>query len=101
MRQTDLVSLTVELADGSTDTITATGTHPFWAESGEELASRPLALEHAGEDDGRYVSSTGGRWVEARHLRLSDRLLSRFSASATVVGLRIRTERERVYYLTV
>lgn len=78
MAETDLVTLTVALADGSTDTITATRTHPFWVESGDELAARPLALQHAGEDDGRYVSSTGGRWVEARHMRLSDRLFAMF-----------------------
>jgi len=65
-----------------------------------ELAERPLALEHAGTD-AAYVSAEGGRWVAARDLKTSDRLLLIDGRSATVTGLMIRLERTKVYNLKV
>jgi hypothetical protein len=43
----------------------------------------------------------GGRWTEARWLRLGDQFLTKTGHSATVVGLCIRIERIRVYNLNV
>jgi RHS repeat-associated protein len=97
----DLVTLKLEFDDGSTDEITATGNHPFWVVEGEELAERP-AVEKLPEA-GRIVNpyGTGGRWTEARWLRLGDHFLTRTGKSATVAGLIIRTERVKVYNLHV
>ena len=43
----------------------------------------------------------GGRWTEARWLRLGDVFLTRTGKSATVSGLTIRIERVKVYNLHV
>ncbi len=43
----------------------------------------------------------GGRYVMAGDLKLSDQLLLRDGRSATITGLRVRTERTRVYNLSV
>lgn len=99
-------TLAAKLSDGSTQTIEATGNHPFWVASGKALSDRPLSIEHAGAD-AHYVSPPtaasggGGRWCDARDLALGDRLLAREFDSATVIGLQTRTERTRVYNLTV
>ena len=47
------------------------------------------------------AASGGGRWTEARWLRLGDHFLTRTGKSATVTGLIIRTERVKVYNLHV
>jgi len=44
---------------------------------------------------------SGGRWTEARWLRLGDHFLTKTGKSATVVGLPIRMERVQVYNLQV
>ena len=69
-------------------------------ESGKGLVARPLALEDAGKD-ANYVGKRGSRWIDARHIRLGDMLLSPSGMSATVTGLTIRIERVRVYNFTV
>src|SRR5690606_8387393 len=99
----DLVNLTLTFDDGSTDEITATGNHPFWVIDGEELADRP-GVEKLPEDQqglNPYGPSSGGRWTEARWLRLGDHFLTRTGKSATVSGLTIRIERVKVYNLQV
>lgn len=87
-----------------TETISATGNHPFWVQSAGRnqtaLTHRPLALHHTGED-AEYLGPNGGRWVQARHLTPGDQLLLKEGRSATVCGLTVRTERTRVYNFNV
>jgi hypothetical protein len=87
-----------------TETVSATGNHPFWVQSpgsgAAPLTQRPLALHHTGED-AEYLGPNGGRWVQARHLTPGDQLLLKDGRSATVCGLTVRTERTRVYNLNV
>ncbi len=104
----DVVTLTVEYEDGSTEEITATGNHPFWVADGDRLEVRP-AVEKLPESeqglnpygapsaadlaDRLGVGERGGRWTEARWLRRGDHFLTRTGKSATVVGLTVRPER--------
>ncbi len=95
----DLVTVTIEDADGEQGLLTCTGGHPFWVADGVQLDERPTIVEQHGEIYDRI--SEGGRWTEARWLRLGDQFVTRTGKSATVVGLEIRLERERVYNLAV
>ncbi len=63
----DLVTVVI-----GSDKIKATGNHPFWVISGDHLADRPMARDvPVHEQD----ATAGGRWVEARNLRVADTLL--------------------------
>jgi hypothetical protein len=94
----EIVTVTLELDDGSASTIEATGSHPFWVTKGEDLEQRPVVAEL--HPNGSQITS-GGRWTEARWLRLGDQFLTKTGRSATVAGLSIRIERTRVYNLNV
>ncbi len=87
-----------------TESVSATGNHPFWvdmaASGAPALTARPLALHHTGPD-AEYVGPRGGRWVQARHLTPGDILLLKDGRSATVCGLTVRSERTHVYNLSV
>ncbi len=102
----DIITLEFVLDDGSTETVRATGNHPFWVVDGEALTARPPSEENnSGPDSnpraGESPNANGSRWVDARWLRLGDRFLTRSGYSATVSGLTIRLERVRVYNLKV
>jgi RHS repeat-associated protein len=101
----DMVEMTVTVtSDGvgsSTETITCTGSHPFWVTSGIALAQRPAAAELPASRRRIAPETHTGRWTEARWLRVGDHFLNRTGKSATVSGLAIRMERVRVYNLTV
>ena len=64
----DFVSITIGQSH-----VSATGNHPFWVCSGEDLTTRPDASHISTEEQG---VDTVGRWVNARDLRLGDNLLS-------------------------
>ena len=96
----DLATINITHADGSIETIDATGNHPFFILQGKDLAKRPLALEHA-EKDAHYVGKQGSRWIDARHIKVGDLLLSPSGNSATVTGLTLTIEKVRVYNFTV
>ena len=97
----DIVALTIVHEDGSSETIEATGNHPFWVVEGDRLAERPAVEELPDAERGLNPYGNGGRWTEARWLRLGDVFLTRTGKSATVSGLIIRTERVKVYNLHV
>lgn len=94
----DLVTIAVETGEGASLRIDCTGGHPFWVVAGDGLADRPPCTELLVADS---APTPGGRWVDARWLRLGDRFLTRTGVSATVAGLTIRLERVRVYNLHV
>ena len=93
----DMITLHLDLGDGSSDEITCTGNHPFWVVSGDRLDERPSVSDLPAADQ---VAKPSGRWTEARWLRLGDRF-KRTGYSATVSGLMIRMERVKVYNLKV
>lgn len=64
--------------------IEATGNHPFWVVQGKDLAERPAANDIGEVDRG---ITTRGRWVEARHLRTDDELLTHSGQLVTIDGL--------------
>ena len=63
------------------DKIEATGNHPFWVISGENLADRPVARDVPVHEQG---TTAGGRWIEARDLRVADTLLRNNGQSVRV-----------------
>ena len=52
--------------------IVATGNHPIWVARGENLASRPRVESELAPHE--HALTKEGRWVEARHLQLGDKL---------------------------
>jgi hypothetical protein len=94
----DIITLTLDTDDGSTETIEATGNHPFWVVSGDDLNNRPEVCELPGPE---AEPTPSGRWTEARWLRLGDVFLTATGRSATVSGLTVRMERTKVYNLSV
>jgi hypothetical protein len=78
--------------------IEATGNHPFWVISGEDLASRPLAQDLP-ED--KQIFSALGRWVEARSLKIGDGLMLIHGGAASVSSLTVRQDHLLVYNLHV
>jgi hypothetical protein len=99
-REGEILELTVRAEDGTEEVITTTPGHVFWVEAGEDLANRPLATSLA-DATARYSSPRGGRWIEAKWLRVGDAYWGTKGRSATVVGLIIRSERTLVYNLRV
>jgi len=79
----------VRIQAGGT-TLVATGGHPFWVESGEGLEQRPAGVESG---DGGGGQAVRGRWVDARDLRVGDRLISRSAGAVAIDSLSVE-ERE-------
>ena len=78
------------------DTIKATGNHPFWVTSGENLDGRPAATDLSLLEQ---AMTPKGRWVEARNLRIGDTLLRSDNSIATIDDLRSSIEQSTVYNL--
>ena len=72
----DVVSIGIKSAR-----LEATGNHPFWVARGEGLEGRPPAKELPAAERGM---TAGGRWVEARDLRVGDRLVLRGGEGAAI-----------------
>lgn len=87
--------------------IEATGNHPFWVAAGAGLPDRPEAHDvPAGEraalaSGGDRSHGAAGRWVEARDLRVGDRVLLRDGRTTPVEGVAIRPAALPVYNLEV
>jgi hypothetical protein len=97
----EIVSVTLQIDDDSTETIECTAEHPFWVTAGEDLAQRPVVQALPLHERQMAIETHGGRWTEAKWLRLGDHFLTKSGRSATVSGLTIRIERARVYNLSV
>lgn len=97
-----MVTIELEMIDleGNVDyeTVACTAGHPFLVSEGDDLESRPEARELTADERG---AAKVGRWTEARWLRIGDRFKTKTGYSATVVGLTIRLEREKVHNLLV
>ena len=83
------------------ESVTATGNHPFFVVSGEDLFSRPVPEELAHEPATTTAYSLFGRWVEARDLRVGDRLLGPDGDSLPISVLASETKTLFVYNLNV
>ena len=81
--------------------VTAAGNHPFFVVSGEDLFSRPVPEELAHEPATTTAYSLFGRWVEARDLRVGDRLLGPDGDSLPISVLASETKTLFVYNLNV
>ncbi len=90
----DMVTLT---AGG--ERIEATGHHPFWVIEGEGLGGRPKPQHVEKDEPGN--AGTPGRWVDARDLRVHDRVLMRSGATAEVTAVAARADALPVYNLHV
>jgi len=93
----DFIDIRIWTPIGS-DKVKATGNHPFWVASGENLDARPAAkdvplLEQA--------MTLNGRWVEARDLRIGDTLLRNDNSIATIEDVRLSIEQSQVHNLEV
>ena len=66
-----------------------------------DLSVRPVIQALAPDERDMTVSSHGGRWTEAKWLRIGDHFLTKAGKRATVAGLTIRIERVKVYNLKV
>jgi len=91
--QGDVITIGLEA-----DTISATGNHPFWVIQGEDLPTRPFPADIK-ENATDNIES--GRWVEARDLRVGDRLRVLGDAIAVVSSLSSRWDSLPVYNLEV
>ncbi|MCZ2340495.1 MAG: hypothetical protein LC104_01705 [Bacteroidales bacterium] len=76
----------------------ATGNHPVWVVTGEGVDQRDPP-EHTPASSA--TGSIRGRWVEARGLRVGDRLLLRDGDEAAVESLVVSQEALRVYNVEV
>jgi RHS repeat-associated protein len=92
----DLVTMQV-----AGESVTATGNHPFFVVSGEDLFSRPVPEELAHEPATTTAYSLFGRWVEARDLRVGDHLLGPDGDSLPISALASETKTLFVYNLNV
>ena len=79
-------------------TVVATGNHPFWVIEGEQLGDRPIVTDL--NPDERCLTMSG-RWVQARHLKAGDQLLSRFASAARIQMLEVGRSICRVYNMQV
>jgi len=89
----DLVTVLI-----GSDKIKATGNHPFWVISGDHLADRPVARDVPVHDQD---ATAGGRWVEARNLRVADTLLRNNGQSVRVDNVYEFNENLIVYNLEI
>jgi RHS repeat-associated protein len=78
--------------------IEATGNHPIWVVSGDDLVSRP-SVQDLPEGDQAFTAF--GRWVEARSVRIGDALLLLDGGTANVSSLSRRQDHLLVYNLHV
>jgi len=96
----DMISVVV---DGRS--VESTGNHPFFVVDGDNLHARPPAADVPPADQ---ALTTGGRWVEARHLQPGDRIASLGEwraaggdAAGRVTDITSRPARTTVYNVTV
>ena len=80
--------------------ITSTDNHPYWVESGTDLAKRPAA-EDAKSVDNSAASSAVGRWVAARDLRTGDTLVMKSDKKAKIETIVTRKDKVKVYNMNV
>ncbi len=80
------------------DRIQATGNHPFWVVFGEGLVERPTVEDVYPDERGL---TPNGRWVESRHLKVGDVLLSRHDRTVRVESLSSERKAVRVYNIEV
>ena len=80
------------------ETIEVTGNHPVLLACGRRLDRRPLPEELPAAES---LSPSAGRWVEARHLRRGDTLLSLPGPRSTVDSVSSRIVSTRVFHLAV
>ena len=83
---------------GGTESITATGNHPFWIHGGNSPDVRPHA-SHVGTTD--TCTAPTGRWVNARDLRPGDRVSSGIGKSLVIDSVAVSADRRRVFTLRV
>jgi len=83
-------------ADG--EEIAATWNQPFLVASGSDLESRRVPMDLP---QGEAVSTTQGRWVEARDIRSGDVLVVKNGGNSVVSSTDIRTETGEVYFLEI
>jgi len=102
-----MVAVTIRNSRGQEETLHATGGHPFWIQT-DPVASatrfwKQFATSGGADADGSgwVLPTPQGLWVAAEQLQLGDQLLDRQDGPATITGLRITRERQRVYNLTV
>jgi hypothetical protein len=82
----------------SGETIEATGGHPFWVISGEDLDKRPVPEHCPAEVPNATIP---GRWVNAIDLRVGDGLFTRDGRRVPVTNVSVRHARMKVYNLQV
>jgi hypothetical protein len=80
------------------ETIEATGGHPFWVISGEDLDKRPIPAHCPAEVPNAAIS---GRWVNAIDLRVGDILFTRDGRRVPVTNVSVRNVKTKVYNLQV
>jgi serpin B len=80
------------------ETIEATWNHPFLVVRGEGLEARRVPKDLP---EGEAVSTSHGRWVEARDIREGDVLLVRNGGNSTVTGTSNRTVTGEMYFLEI
>ena len=102
-----MVAVTIRNSRGQEETLHATAGHPFWIQA-DPVASatrfwKQFAASGGADADGSgwVLPTPQGLWVTAEQLQLGDQLLDRQDGPATITGLRITRERQRVYNLTV
>jgi hypothetical protein len=78
--------------------VDATGNHPFWVIGGDELDDRPEAHDVSLVE--RELVS-GGRWVEARDLKVGDKFISRGGESVTVSAVSVTYGQVQVFNIEV
>jgi len=79
-------------------TIEVTGNHPFLVADGTRLMRRPLPEELSAEES---LSPGLGRWVEARHLRRGDVLVSLDHTQLRVDSVSMKFVTTEVYHLAI
>jgi serpin B len=78
--------------------IEATWNHPFLVARGADLEARRVPMDLPA---GEAVTTTHGRWVEARDIRAGDVLLVRNGDTAVVAGTSSRNVTAEVYFLEI
>ena len=76
--------------------IEATGKHPFWVVSGNDLESRP-AVNLVND----YSMTPNGRWVNAKDLQVGDVFLDYLGNAHSLDGIAIREDAVTVYNFEV
>ena len=87
--------ITVEMGFAGVE---VTGNHSFYVLRGNGLAGRPAPREIP---DDELAGMAGGRWVEARDLKVGDVLRVKNGGELGITGLSSREERIEVYHLEI